>query len=113
MRHVWLNSATPVAGSSVDRDVLALADQLSVAQGISHIDSPAGLGLELRSYQKEGLAWLQFLREQKLSGILADDMESGQNSAGAGASAAGKGSRATGSSGTDRVAHVTCFQLEE
>ena len=38
------------------------------------IDSPAGLGLELRSYQKEGLAWLQFLRQQKLSGILADDM---------------------------------------
>ena len=45
-----------------------------MAQGISHIDSPAGLGLELRSYQKEGLAWLQFLRQQKLSGILADDM---------------------------------------
>lgn len=59
-------------------DVLALADQLSVAQGITHIDSPAGLGLELRSYQKEGLAWLQFLREQKLSGILADDMGLGK-----------------------------------
>ncbi len=60
------------------RDVLALADQLSLAQGISHIDSPAGLGLELRSYQREGLAWLQFLREQKLSGILADDMGLGK-----------------------------------
>ena len=60
------------------RDVLALADQLLVAQGISHIDSPAGLGLELRSYQKEGLAWLQFLRQQKLSGILADDMGLGK-----------------------------------
>ena len=60
------------------RDVLALAEQLSAAQGISHIASPAGLGLELRSYQKEGLAWLQFLREQKLSGILADDMGLGK-----------------------------------
>ena len=59
-------------------DVLALADQLSAAQGISHIQSPAGLGLELRSYQKEGLAWLQFLREQNLSGILADDMGLGK-----------------------------------
>ncbi|WP_301101883.1 DEAD/DEAH box helicase [Propionivibrio sp.] len=59
-------------------DVLALADQLSAAQGISHVDSPAGLGLELRSYQKEGLAWLQFLRQQKLSGILADDMGLGK-----------------------------------
>ena len=60
------------------RDVFALADQLSAAQGITHIDSPAGLGLELRSYQKEGLAWLQFLRQQKLSGILADDMGLGK-----------------------------------
>ncbi|MEO8409601.1 MAG: SNF2-related protein, partial [Propionivibrio sp.] len=59
-------------------DVLALADQLLAAQGISLIESPAGLGLELRTYQKEGLAWLQFLREQNLSGILADDMGLGK-----------------------------------
>jgi superfamily II DNA or RNA helicase len=59
-------------------DVLALADQLRAAQGISHIEPPLGLGLELRPYQKEGLAWLQFLREQKLSGILADDMGLGK-----------------------------------
>ena len=59
-------------------DVLALADQLRAAQGISHIDPPLGLGLELRPYQKEGIAWLQFLREQKLSGILADDMGLGK-----------------------------------
>lgn len=60
------------------RDVLALADQLRAAQGISHIDPPAGLGLELRHYQTEGLAWLQFLRAQQLSGILADDMGLGK-----------------------------------
>jgi superfamily II DNA or RNA helicase len=59
-------------------DVLALADKLLLAQGISQIESPAGLGLELRSYQKDGLAWLQFLREQNLSGILADDMGLGK-----------------------------------
>jgi SNF2 family DNA or RNA helicase len=59
-------------------DVLALADQLRAAQGITHIEPPLGLMLELRSYQKEGLAWLQFLREQKLSGILADDMGLGK-----------------------------------
>ena len=59
-------------------DVLALADKLSAAQGIQTIESPATLGLELRSYQKEGLAWLQFLREQNLSGILADDMGLGK-----------------------------------
>ncbi|MQM32861.1 MAG: helicase, partial [Candidatus Accumulibacter phosphatis] len=60
------------------RDVLALADQLSAAQGIAHIDPPTGLGLELRHYQTEGLAWLQFLRAQNLSGILADDMGLGK-----------------------------------
>ncbi len=59
-------------------DILALADQLRAAQGVSSIASPAGLRLELRDYQKEGLAWLQFLREQNLSGILADDMGLGK-----------------------------------
>ncbi|WP_300451982.1 DEAD/DEAH box helicase [Accumulibacter sp.] len=59
-------------------DVLALADQLAAAQGISHIDPPRGLGLELRHYQTEGLAWLQFLRQQNLAGILADDMGLGK-----------------------------------
>ena len=42
------------------------------------MEPPAALGLELRAYQKEGLAWLQFLREQNLSGILADDMGLGK-----------------------------------
>jgi SNF2 family DNA or RNA helicase len=35
-------------------------------------------GLELRHYQTEGLAWLQFLRAQNLAGILADDMGLGK-----------------------------------
>ena len=59
-------------------DVFALADQLSAAQGIAQIEAPVGLGLDLRSYQREGLAWLQFLRAQNLSGILADDMGLGK-----------------------------------
>ena len=59
-------------------DILALADQLHAAQGIASIAAPAGLRLELRDYQKEGLAWLQFLRAQNLSGILADDMGLGK-----------------------------------
>ncbi|HMW56419.1 MAG TPA: DEAD/DEAH box helicase [Accumulibacter sp.] len=59
-------------------DVLALAEQLTAAQGIGHIDPPAELGLELRHYQTEGLAWLQFLREHNLAGILADDMGLGK-----------------------------------
>lgn len=59
-------------------DVLALAERLQAAQGVSEINPPQGLRLELRPYQREGLAWLQFLREQKLCGILADDMGLGK-----------------------------------
>ena len=58
-------------------DIL-FADQLRAAQGIARIESPAGLRLELRPYQKEGLAWLQFLRRHNLSGVLADDMGLGK-----------------------------------
>jgi SNF2 family DNA or RNA helicase len=60
------------------QDILALADKLKAAQGIADIAPPDGLGLALRPYQKEGIAWLQFLREQQLSGILADDMGLGK-----------------------------------
>ena len=59
-------------------DVMQLAEKLLRAQGIGEVEPPAGLGLQLRPYQKEGLAWLQFLREQQLSGILADDMGLGK-----------------------------------
>jgi superfamily II DNA or RNA helicase len=38
----------------------------------------AGLQLQLRPYQLQGVAWLQYLREQHLAGILADDMGLGK-----------------------------------
>ncbi len=59
-------------------DIMAMAERLQAAQGIVNIEPPAGLRLALRPYQKEGLAWLQFLRTQNLSGILADDMGLGK-----------------------------------
>lgn len=59
-------------------DLLALAERLQAAQGIADVAPPAGLRLELRPYQLEGLAWLQFLRAQNLCGILADDMGLGK-----------------------------------
>ncbi|MDR0576690.1 MAG: helicase [Candidatus Accumulibacter sp.] len=59
-------------------EIVALADRLLAAQGVRLVAPPAGLGLELREYQKEGVAWLQFLREHGLSGILADDMGLGK-----------------------------------
>ncbi|MFC4160098.1 DEAD/DEAH box helicase [Chitinimonas lacunae] len=42
------------------------------------MEAPAGFGAELRDYQKQGLAWLQTLREHGLAGILADDMGLGK-----------------------------------
>ena len=42
------------------------------------VATPDGLHVQLRPYQLEGLAWLQYLREQGLGGILADDMGLGK-----------------------------------
>ncbi|HEU4373497.1 MAG TPA: DEAD/DEAH box helicase [Telluria sp.] len=42
------------------------------------IAAPLGLQASLRPYQHEGLAWMQFLREFNLGGILADDMGLGK-----------------------------------
>jgi superfamily II DNA or RNA helicase len=46
--------------------------------GVQAVAAPAGLQACLRPYQGEGLAWMQFLREFKLAGILADDMGLGK-----------------------------------
>ena len=59
-------------------DILALAEKLMAAQGVADIEPPTSLGLQLRPYQKEGVSWLQFLRRNSLSGILADDMGLGK-----------------------------------
>ncbi|MDQ1315020.1 MAG: hypothetical protein QG662_1129 [Pseudomonadota bacterium] len=58
--------------------VVQFARQLQNLGGIKPVKPPKGLGLELRPYQRDGLAWLQYLREQGLAGILADDMGLGK-----------------------------------
>jgi superfamily II DNA or RNA helicase len=40
--------------------------------------APAGLRAELRSYQREGVAWMQHLRAHGVHGVLADDMGLGK-----------------------------------
>jgi superfamily II DNA or RNA helicase len=59
---------------AVQRAVARLAGLGSVQP----VDAPAGFALDLRPYQREGLAWLQYLREHGLAGILADDMGLGK-----------------------------------
>jgi len=39
---------------------------------------PRGLKAQLRDYQRDGLNWMQFLRQMRLGGILADDMGLGK-----------------------------------
>ncbi|CAN5204239.1 hypothetical protein BH11PSE11_BH11PSE11_37690 [soil metagenome] len=46
--------------------------------GVEPVAPPQGLQATLRDYQREGLAWMQFLREFDLAGILADDMGLGK-----------------------------------
>ncbi|MCY0389357.1 DEAD/DEAH box helicase [Robbsia sp. Bb-Pol-6] len=51
---------------------------LRTGSGLREVPVPKGLKAELRVYQREGLNWMQFLREQDLAGILADDMGLGK-----------------------------------
>jgi superfamily II DNA or RNA helicase len=61
-----------------DAGLKALGRRLLAAGAPSAVPQPPGLGLALRPYQLHGLAWLQYLREQGLAGILADDMGLGK-----------------------------------
>jgi len=58
--------------------VRSLGQRLAHFGGIAAVAPPAGLQARLRSYQRDGLAWMQFLREFGLAGILADDMGLGK-----------------------------------
>ncbi len=58
--------------------MLQLGARLARFDGIVPVAVPTNFHASLRPYQQEGLAWLQFLREYELSGILADDMGLGK-----------------------------------
>ncbi len=56
----------------------ALGEKLNTFGGVRQVAAPHGLQAVLRDYQHDGLAWMQFLREYDLAGILADDMGLGK-----------------------------------
>jgi SNF2 family DNA or RNA helicase len=58
--------------------IRTLADRLAGFSRVAPVEPPRGLQADLRQYQREGLAWLQFLRSHGLSGLLADDMGLGK-----------------------------------
>ena len=55
-----------------------LAERLRAAGTPPPVAIPKTLKLALRGYQEQGVAWLQYLREHQLAGILADDMGLGK-----------------------------------
>jgi SNF2 family DNA or RNA helicase len=61
-----------------DAGLRELAQRLKNTGGPQPIQAPADLGVTLRPYQLHGVAWLQYLREHHLAGILADDMGLGK-----------------------------------
>jgi len=66
----------PLSWQGGDR-VRNLAERLrDIRQQPAH--TPDGLNATLRSYQLEGLSWMQALRELEVGGILADDMGLGK-----------------------------------
>ncbi len=61
-----------------DAGLAQLAKCLRAISTPQPVAAPQGLQVQLRPYQLEGLAWLQYLRAQGLGGILADDMGLGK-----------------------------------
>ncbi|WP_010458349.1 DEAD/DEAH box helicase [Acidovorax radicis] len=61
-----------------DLGLAQLARRLRTIGTPQPVAAPQGLQVQLRPYQREGLAWLQYLRAQGLGGILADDMGLGK-----------------------------------
>ncbi|MEM7627046.1 MAG: DEAD/DEAH box helicase [Planctomycetota bacterium] len=68
-----------------EKELVAIDDQFKEARhrlkefdGIEPLDAADAFGGTLRSYQREGLGWLAFLRQFGMGGILADDMGLGK-----------------------------------
>ena len=65
-------------GLQLPEELSRLRERLANFTGLNEATPPAGLRATLRPYQREGLTWLQFLREFGLHGVLADDMGLGK-----------------------------------
>ncbi|MES2258703.1 MAG: DEAD/DEAH box helicase [Pseudomonadota bacterium] len=59
-------------------ELRAMGRRLNQFSSVQRVATPTGLRATLRDYQSDGLAWMQFLREYNLAGILADDMGLGK-----------------------------------
>jgi superfamily II DNA or RNA helicase len=71
-----LLSAQPDAG--FDENFARARDQLKRFDGVKPAEAPEEFNGELRPYQKDGLGWINFLRQYGFGGCLADDMGLGK-----------------------------------
>lgn len=63
---------------SLDKRLSALSDKLASFQQVKRLTASKGFLGKLRSYQEDGISWLNFLHEFQLGGILADEMGLGK-----------------------------------
>ena len=63
---------------STSKALRDLGANLASFAGLKRLKTPRGVKAEMRPYQRDGLAWLQFLRKAGLGGVLADDMGLGK-----------------------------------
>ena len=61
-----------------DEKYTQVRDRFQNKAGIATVHEPEGFHGELRGYQREGLGWLEFLKDFQLGGCLADDMGLGK-----------------------------------
>jgi superfamily II DNA or RNA helicase len=67
-----------VPEATFDETYTKALDQLMRFDGVAPLDPPESFVGELRAYQREGLGWMQFLRDFGFGGCLADDMGLGK-----------------------------------
>jgi hypothetical protein len=63
---------------SFDETFARVRERMASFQGVKALEQPAGFVGRLRDYQREGLGWMEFLREFGFGGCLADDMGVGK-----------------------------------
>ncbi len=67
-----------VAWAASAERLVALGRSLREGRGPKPVAPPPSFQAQLRPYQSDGLAWLDFLREMEFGGVLADDMGLGK-----------------------------------
>lgn len=65
-------------GGQVAKEIAQKVEHFSMLPDVPQVEVPATLNADLRTYQKQGLSWLQFLREAGFGAVLADDMGLGK-----------------------------------